>query len=108
MQSLIGRQKQNGVPQVSLHSAGVDQPLHDPNCAGQVLDAWQVAAVAACASRIASGSLANAAFSISGDGAITARVRNMGVVSSNGEATSILDSVVDSDVGACARSAPGS
>ena len=107
MQSLSGRQTHSGAPQVSLHNDGVDQPLHDPNCAGHVLDAWQAAAVAAAASRIASGSLVNAALNISGVGAITARVMYIGV-SSTGEATSMLDSGVDSDVGACARSAPGS
>jgi len=68
-----GRQMQYVAPQVSLHSAGVDHAVHDANCDGQVVAAWHVPAVAAAASRIASGSLLSAAASIAGVGAITAR-----------------------------------
>jgi hypothetical protein len=89
-------QRHSGVPQVSLHSDGVDQLPHDPNCAGQVLEAWQLEAVAITASRIASGSLVNAARSISGVGAITARRIYIGA-SSVGDATSMLD--VSADTG---------
>jgi hypothetical protein len=90
LQSLSGMQRHSGVPQVSLHSDGVDQLPHDPNCAGQVLEAWQVEAVAITASRIVSGSLVNAARSISGVGAMNVR-GIVSVVSSVGDCTSMLD-----------------
>jgi hypothetical protein len=62
-------------PQVSLHRACVDQFVHDPNCAGQLLVAWHPA-TAAAASRIASGSLLSAARSIASVGTITWRSTN--------------------------------
>jgi len=83
--SVIGWQRQIP-PQVSLHRVGVDQLVHDANCAGQVVAAWQVPAAAEIESRIASGSLVSAAFSISGVGAITARVVYAGVSSVVGSA----------------------
>jgi hypothetical protein len=98
-QSLSGMQRHSGTPQVSLHSDGVDQVPHDPNCAGQVLAAWQVEAVATTESRIASGSPVNAARSISGVGAITAR-GIVSVVSSFGDCTSMLDAGAGSAGGA--------
>src|SRR5262249_53888647 len=51
--SRIGLQIQYGAPQVSLHSDGVDQLVQDPNCAGQLLEAWQLLVVTTAA-RIAS------------------------------------------------------
>jgi hypothetical protein len=98
IQSLSGMQRHSGTPQVSLHSDGVDQLPHDPNCAGQLLEAWQVEAVAIAASRIASGSLVNAARSISGVGWITAR-GIVSVVSSVGDCTSMLEAAGDGAVG---------
>jgi hypothetical protein len=75
-------QKHTPTLQVSLHSVLVDQFVHAPNPAGQVLAAWQPAGtVATTASRIASGLLASAAFSIAGVGAITARATYVGASS---------------------------
>ncbi|HEX3761779.1 MAG TPA: hypothetical protein VHW23_23935 [Kofleriaceae bacterium] len=91
---MIGLQRHSGAPQVSLHSDAVDQLPHDPNCAGQVLEAWQVEAVAITASRIASGSLVNAAWSISGVGVITARAMTIGAASL-GESSSMWDAGAD-------------
>jgi hypothetical protein len=80
-------------PQVSLQSDDVDQLVHDANCAGQVVDAWQLVAAAAIESRIASGSLLSAALSIAGVGAITARVVYSGVSSAAGAAGSAAGAV---------------
>ena len=91
--SRIGRQMQNEAPQVALHSDGVDQPVHDANCVGHVLDAWQVPAVDTIASRIASGSLLSAAFSIAGVGAIIARLRYSGVSTAAGSSGSTNEAV---------------
>ena len=74
----VGQEHKKG-PQVALHRVGVDQLVHEPNCDGHVLDAWQVPAVVVSASRIASGSLLSAAFSIAGVGGILARLVYSGV-----------------------------
>jgi hypothetical protein len=81
----------------------VDQFVHAPNCAGQVLAAWQPAGtVAITASRIASGSLVSAALSIAGVGASTARAMYVGASSglSVGSLTVAVGSL-GSGVGGC-------
>ena len=90
-QSMTGWQR-HAPPQVELHRVGVDQVVHDANCAGQVVAAWQVPAAAEIELRIASGSLVSAAFSISGVGAITARMVYSGVSSAAGSATEAVAS----------------
>src|SRR4051812_27721121 len=84
---------QNEAPQVALHSDGVDQLVHDANCAGHVLDAWQLVAVVTIASRIASGSLFSAAFSISGVGGSIARLTYSGVSAGSGSSGSAIVAV---------------